>query len=113
MNLKIDPCSYNITQLTCQKGIKSLWQLVKEKGKRLKRSDVFRMYEEYCEDNGCQGHVKSGFFKKMEGKGFLVRKYNGDYCYQDIAIWEEDFQPLEAGEKTPFDEHSEQLKLNI
>ena len=25
MNLKIDPCSYNITQLTCQKGIKSLW----------------------------------------------------------------------------------------
>ena len=26
MNLKIDPCSYNITQLTCQKGIKSLWQ---------------------------------------------------------------------------------------
>ena len=88
-------------------------KLVKKKGKRLKRSDVFRMYEEYCEDNGCQGHVKSGFFKKMEGKGFLVRKYNGDYCYQDIAIWEEYFQPLEAGEKTPFDEHSEQLKLNI
>lgn len=25
MNLKIDPCSYNTTQLTCQKGIKSLW----------------------------------------------------------------------------------------
>ncbi|MFR6163178.1 MAG: DNA/RNA helicase domain-containing protein [Mediterraneibacter gnavus] len=26
MNLKIDPCSHNITQLTRQKGIKSLWQ---------------------------------------------------------------------------------------
>ena len=26
MNLKIDLCSYKITQLTCQKGIKSLWQ---------------------------------------------------------------------------------------
>lgn len=88
-------------------------KLVKEKGKRLKRSDVFRMYEEYCEDNGRQGHAKSGFFKNMEGKGFQARKYNGDYCYQDIAIREEDFQPLEAGEKTPFDEHSEQLKLNI
>ena len=25
MNLKIDPCSHNITQLTRQKGIKSLW----------------------------------------------------------------------------------------
>ena len=88
-------------------------KLVKEKGKRLKRSDVFRMYEEYCEDNGRQGHAKSGFFKNMEGKGFQARKYNGDYCYQDIAIREEDFQLLEAGEKTPFDEHSEQLKLNI
>ena len=30
MNLKIDPCSYNITQLTCQKGIKSLWQSSKQ-----------------------------------------------------------------------------------
>lgn len=26
MNQKIDPCSHNITQLTRQKGIKSLWQ---------------------------------------------------------------------------------------
>ena len=30
MNLKIDPCSYNITQLTCQKGIKSPWQSSKQ-----------------------------------------------------------------------------------
>ena len=37
----------------------------------------------------------------MEGKGFQARKYNGDYCYQDIAIREEDFQPLEAGEDPP------------
>ena len=88
-------------------------KLVKEKGKRLKRSDVFRMYEEYCEDNGRQGHAKSGFFKNMEGKGFQARKYNGDYCYQDIAVREEGFQPLEAGDRTPFEEHSEQLKLNI
>ena len=49
----------------------------------------------------------------MEGKGFQARKYNGDYCYQDIAVREEDFQPLEAGDRTPFEEHSEQLKLNI
>ena len=26
MNLEIDPCSHNITQLTRQKGIKSQWQ---------------------------------------------------------------------------------------
>ena len=34
MNLKIDPCSHNITQLTRQKGIKSLWQSSEDVYKR-------------------------------------------------------------------------------
>ena len=45
-------------------------KLVQAEGKRLKRSDVFRMYEEYCEDNGRQGHAKSGFSKIWRAKGF-------------------------------------------
>lgn len=49
----------------------------------------------------------------MEGKGYQVRKYNGEYCYLDIAVREEDFHPLEAGETSPFDKPSEQIKLNI
>lgn len=79
----------------------------------MKRSEVYRMYEEYCKDNDRQGHGKSGFFKSMEGKGYQVRKYNGKYCYLDIAVREEDFHPLEAGEMSPFDKPSEQIKLNI
>lgn len=35
--------------------------LVRAKGKRLKRSEVFHMYEEYCKENGRQGHGKSNF----------------------------------------------------
>ncbi len=35
--------------------------LVRTKGKRLKRSEVFHMYEEYCKENGRQGHGKSYF----------------------------------------------------
>ena len=88
-------------------------KLVQAEGKRMKRSEVYRMYEEYCKDNDRQGHGKSGFFKSMEGKGYQVRKYNGEYCYLDIAVREEDFHPLEAGEKSPFDKPSEQIKLNI
>ena len=88
-------------------------KLVQAEGKRMKRSEVYRMYEEYCKDNDRQGHGKSGFFKSMEGKGYQVRKYNGEYCYLDIAIREEDFHPLEAGEKSPFDNPAEQIKLNI
>ena len=30
MNLKIDPCSHNATQLTCQKGIESLLQSLEQ-----------------------------------------------------------------------------------
>ena len=88
-------------------------KLVQAEGKRMKRSEVYRMYEEYCKDNDRQGHGKSGFFKNMEGKGYQVRKYNGEYCYLDIAVREEDFHLLEAGEKSPFDKPSEQIKLNI
>lgn len=88
-------------------------KLVQAEGKRMKRSEVYRMYEEYCKDNDRQGHGKSGFFKSMEGKGYQVRKYNGEYCYLDIAVREEDFHLLEAGEKSPFDKPSEQIKLNI
>ena len=88
-------------------------KLVQAEGKRMKRSEVYRMYEEYCKDNDRQGHGKSGFFKSMEGKGYQVRKYNGEYCYLDIAVREEDFHPLEAGETSPFDKPSEQIKLNI
>ena len=46
-------------------------------------------------------------------KYYTSKKYIFLVDNQDIAIREEDFQPLEAGEKTPFGEHSEQLKLNI
>ena len=50
-------------------------KLVQAEGKRMKRSEVYRMYEEYCKDNDRQGTIgKSGFFKSMEGKGYQVRK---------------------------------------
>lgn len=65
--------------------------LVRAKGKRLKRSEVFHMYEEYCKENGRQGHGKSNFFRNMTDKGFLLKQYNGEFYYQDIAVKEEDF----------------------
>ena len=55
--------------------------LVRAKGKRLKRSEVFNMYEEYCKENGRQGHGKSNFFRNMTDKGFLLKQYNGEFYY--------------------------------
>jgi P4 family phage/plasmid primase-like protien len=89
--------------------------LVRAEGKRLKRSEAFTMYEEYCKENGRQGHGKSNFFKNMAEKGFFLKQYNGEYYYQDTAVKEEDFHPLEAEEQIPFEEEKDysQLQLNM
>ena len=90
--------------------------LVRAKGKRLKRSEVFHMYEEYCKENGRQGHGKSNFFRNMTDKGFLLKQYNGEFYYQDIAVKEEDFCPVDPEERIPFEETDidyKQLQLNM
>ena len=90
--------------------------LVRAKGKRLKRSEVFHMYEEYCKENGRQGHGKSNFFRNMTDKGFLLKQYNGEFYYQDIAVKEEDFCPVDPEERIPFEEIDtdyKQLQLNM
>ena len=90
--------------------------LVRAKGKRLKRSEVFHMYEEFCKENGRQGHGKSNFFKNMTDKGFLLKQYNGEFYYQDIAVKEEDFCPVDPEERIPFEETDidyKQLQLNM
>ena len=90
--------------------------LVRAKGKRLKRSEVFHMYEEYCKENDRQGHGKSNFFRNMTDKGFLLKQYNGEFYYQDIAVKEEDFCPVDPEERIPFEETDtdyKQLQLNM
>ncbi len=57
------------------------------------------MYEEYCKENGRQGHGKSNFFRNMTDKGFLLKQYNGEFYYQDIAVKEEDFCPVDPEEE--------------
>lgn len=84
--------------------------LVREDGKRLKRSEVFTMYEEYCKENDRQGHGKSNFFRNMADKGFLLKKYHGEYYYQDIAVKEEEFHSLDNDEQTPFEKRNAEYK---
>ena len=55
--------------------------LVRAKGKRLKRSEVFHMYEEYCKENGRQGHGKSNFFRNMTDKEFCAEKTQDEDYY--------------------------------
>ena len=80
------------------------------------KRQVFHMYEEYCKENGRQGHGKSNFFRNMTDKGFLLKQYNGEFYYQDIAVKEEDFCPVDPEERIPFEETDtdyKQLQLNM
>lgn len=51
----------------------------------------------------------------MIDKGFLLKQYNGEFYYQDIAVKEEDFYTVDPEEKVPFEEDTDykQLQLNM
>ena len=52
----------------------------------------------------------------MTDKGFLLKQYNGEFYYQDIAVKEEDFCPVDPEERIPFEETDtdyKQLQLNM
>ena len=53
-------------------------------GEKMKRSDVYKMYEEYCEDNGRTPHGKSRFWEYMADKGFVIKRFSdGVYLLPD------------------------------
>ena len=90
--------------------------LMPSDGNRIKRSETFTKYEEYCKENDRQGHGKSKFFKLMAEKGYRLKQYNGEYYYQDTSFADDFFQPVGMDESIPFDNDIngyEQLKLNI
>ena len=84
--------------------------LCHKSGEKMKRSDVYKMYEEYCEDNGRTPHGKSRFWEYMADKGFMIKRYSdGAYYFKDTTIKESDFETIDNTINNPF----EQLDLSI
>ena len=50
-------------------------------GEKIKRSEVYKMYEEYCEDNGRTPHGKSRFWEYMADKGYMIKRYSDGAYY--------------------------------
>ena len=58
--------------------------------------------------------VNQNFFKNMTDKGFLLKQYNGEFYYQDIAVKEEDFVHSRSEEiLKETDTDYKQLQLNM
>ena len=84
----------------------------KEKSKVL-RSEVYRAYEEYCNENDRKPIGKSKFQQYMEEKGHIVKRFSdGAYYYTNINWCETDFEPVDDTIKIPFtDEPYEQMEI--
>lgn len=74
-------------------------------GEKMKRSDVYKMYEEYCEDNGRTPHGKSRFWEYMADKGFVVKRFSdGAYYFKDTSVKESDFDAIDDTIENPFEQ---------
>lgn len=79
-------------------------------GEKIKRSEVYKIYEEYCEDNGRTPHGKSRFWEYMADKGYMIKRYSdGAYYFKDTSVKESDFETMDDTIENPF----EQMDLSL
>lgn len=79
--------------------------LCHKSGEKMKRSDVYKMYEEYCEDNGRTPHGKSRFWEYMADKGFMIKRFSdGAYYFKDTSVKESDFDTMDDTIENPFEQ---------
>lgn len=74
-------------------------------GVKIKRSEAYKMYEEYCEDNGRTPHDKSRFWEYMADKGYMIKRYSdGAYYFKDTSVKESDFETMDDTIGNPFEQ---------
>lgn len=73
---------------------------------RIKRTDLYKEYTTYCEEEERQSHKKNAFFKALRNKGFKEMKSGGDMYFTGIRFRDSgsDFMPVpEEGFDVPFE----------
>ncbi len=84
-------------------------KVCRKNGKKLKRSDVYKYYTDFCEENDRQAHGKSVFFRMMTDKGYVIKRNSDGFYYDNLSMKEEEFLKVDDTEKIPF----EQMELTI
>lgn len=76
----------------------------KKEGNVIRRSMMYEVYCNYCEEKERQHHKKSRFFELMERKGFQTGRNAVDgVIYENVSLKENEFEPLPPNLKTPFE----------
>lgn len=79
--------------------------LCHKKNEKMKRSDVYKMYADYCEENGRTPHGKSQFWKYMGDKGYIIKRYSdGVYYFKDTTPKETEFTEIDDTIENPFEQ---------
>ena len=81
-------------------------------GSKIKRSDMYRHYAEYCTDNDRQAHGKTAFFRMMKEKGYFIKKTNQGYYYNNLSFKEGEFLDVDETDidTIPFEQIKFQAK---
>ena len=93
--------------------------ICRKEGRRIDRSRMYQLYEDYCRDNDRTAVKKTNFFADMERKGYFTSKYQGVFKYKDVVLKSEveadepeqisrqmnldGFQPVRKGAVIPFE----------
>lgn len=79
-------------------------KVCRQNGKRLKRSDMYKFYTDFCEENDRQAHGKSIFFRMMTDKGYVIKRNSDGFYYDNLSMKEEDFIKVDDAEGVPFEQ---------
>ena len=78
-------------------------KVCRQNGRKLKRSDIYKFYTEFCEENDRQAHGKSVFFRMMADKGYIIKRNSDGFYYDNLSMKEDDFIKVDDTEGTPFE----------
>ena len=75
-----------------------------EDADRVKRTDLYNDYTEYCKNEDRQAHKKNAFFKALRNKGYKEIKSSGDVFFMGLKFrtGDTDFVPIPETD-VPFD----------
>lgn len=79
-------------------------KVCRQNGKKLKRSDIYKYYADFCEENDRQAHGKSVFFRMMTDKGYAIKRNSDGFYYDNLSMKEEDFIKVDDTEGVPFEQ---------
>lgn len=79
-------------------------KICRQKGEKLKRSELYQLYTKFCEENDRQAHGKSVFFRMMSDKGYTLKRDCNGFYYDNLSLKDEDFVKVDSTDGIPFEQ---------